>query len=59
MSIVKRVSEMSDEELDAELAALEGVVIPTSKPPKAPRRLDDPIKKPKKKSWRDALLDEE
>jgi hypothetical protein len=59
MSIVKRVSEMTDEELDAELAALEETVIPSSKPPKAPRRLDDPAKKPKKKSWRDALLEEE
>ena len=52
------IQEMSDEELEAEIAKLESTHVPTSKPPKAPRRLDDPEKKPRKKSWRDALLED-
>lgn len=58
MSIVKRISDMTDEELEAEIARLEATNVPSSKPPKAPRRLDDPAKKSRKKSWRDELFEE-
>lgn len=58
----KKLNEMTDEELDAAIAALRETRIPgpsIDKKQRRPRRLDDPTAPAKKKSWRDDLFGDE
>lgn len=53
----KSISEMSEEELLAELHRLESIKVPKSPTPKAPanRKVHDSVKAGKKPSWKQLL----
>jgi hypothetical protein len=57
--MAKTIDQMSEDELIAEITRLQATRVPSSKPAKQPRRLDDrPKKDPAKRTWRDELFDE-
>lgn len=54
--MAKHLSEMSDEEIQAEISRLQGTKVPSARPPKTPKRLDEA--RPKRKSWKDDFFKE-
>lgn len=49
------ITEMSDDEIQAEIRKLQQTQVPSERKAKQPRRIGEPSDKPKRRTWRDEL----